>query len=619
MKLKIFHLTFIILIIISGCVYYNTFYNAKNYFDEAKAKSLKDNGRPSPQAISLYNKSMKKCGIILTDYKDSKYSDDALFLLAKCLYNKQNYMLAKEQFENFLKKYPQNELCPEAILYSAKSDFFLGNKQEAFTRLEEFLLNDKMKKFHPKAYLVLSEYYFHDKLYYSSVKYLQELIKKYPDSEEYEEAFFRLGEIYNIAKDYEKSSKEFKKFLKHRFSRNKKLDARYYIAYNNIMFDKADLALKQIKKLLKDEYREDKIPRIKLIEARANAKLGNYKKAETEFDNIIKDNPRKKIAASASYFLGEMYFRKLHDYEKAITYFNKVKTNYRKSEYITKALEKSTIASQILQYNSSDNKDVNTEKLVSQSFKLADHYLNILNLPDSSLTVYNQIIKNDSLMKLKIDSLKTQISDISDSTDSLIVAHRDSLKTSLTKFSKTLNLYENQFVPFANFLKLWIYKNVKNDTVNANKTFEILQKQFPENKYYFAAKKVMENQKVDEIISPQEKALKEKYDAIISQSITKPDSSIIQLKALDISQDSDIYWKKIFSLGYIYYFDLKDTSSAKPYFNQLLERNSEDDYSKFIKNFYDGKSFTITDSLEYLNKLLREEKAKADTTKKDEK
>ena len=67
------------------------------------------------------------------------------------------------------------------------------------------------------------------------------------------------------------------------------------------MFGRAELAIKQIKKLLKDEYRESKISRIKLIEARANVILGHYKTAETEFENLIKDNHRKKIAANASY------------------------------------------------------------------------------------------------------------------------------------------------------------------------------------------------------------------------------------------------------------------------------------------------------------------------------
>jgi len=619
LKLKIFLFVVLILTLISGCVYYNTFYNAKNYFNQAKEKSLKDNGRPSPQAISLYNKSMKKCGIILTDYKDSKYCDDALFLLSECLYNKQNYMLSKEQFENFLKKYPDNELCPEAILYSAKSDFFLGNKQEAYTKLAEFLLNDKMKKFHPKAYLTLSEYYFHDKLYNSAEKYLQDLIDKYPNSDEYEEAFFRLGEIYNIAKDYEKSSQEFSKFLKHGFSRNRKLDARYYIAFNNVMFGRAELAIKQIKKLLKDEYRESKISRIKLIEARANVILGHYKTAETEFENLIKDNHRKKIAANASYFLGNMYFKNLHDYEKAITAFNKVKRNYRKSEFVKDALAKSNIASQILQYNSVGNKNVDTKKLVNQSFKLADYYLNILDLPDSSLTVYDQIINNKATMKQKIDSLKIEISAISNSEDSLLIAHRDSLELSLQKFSKIFNLYENHFVPFAYFLKLWIYKNVKKDSINAAQTFKVLEEEFSSDKYYYAAKKVMSNQKIDEIISPEEKEMIRKYEKIIVQSSIDPDSSIIKLKNLKIPKTFEIYWKKIFSLGYIYYHDLKDTSLAKRYFNEILNRNSNDELSKYISKFYDGTSFIVTDSLHLLNTIIRKEQVNSDTINNDEK
>ena len=73
-------------LILSGCVYYNTFFNAKKYFTEAQDIGLKEDGKPTSNAINKYNKAIKKCGVVLSDYKDSKYADDALFLMARSLF-----------------------------------------------------------------------------------------------------------------------------------------------------------------------------------------------------------------------------------------------------------------------------------------------------------------------------------------------------------------------------------------------------------------------------------------------------------------------------------------------------------------------------------------------------
>jgi len=67
---------FLILIGILSCTnfnaYFNTFYNAKKLYKEASDIPRRANGRASSNAISKYNQVIKKCGIILPDYKDSK-------------------------------------------------------------------------------------------------------------------------------------------------------------------------------------------------------------------------------------------------------------------------------------------------------------------------------------------------------------------------------------------------------------------------------------------------------------------------------------------------------------------------------------------------------------------
>ena len=64
MKFKLL-LLLALLFIISGCVYYNTFFNAEKYFADAQEMELDDDGRPKSNAIQKYNKVIKKCGIVL--------------------------------------------------------------------------------------------------------------------------------------------------------------------------------------------------------------------------------------------------------------------------------------------------------------------------------------------------------------------------------------------------------------------------------------------------------------------------------------------------------------------------------------------------------------------------
>ena len=217
-------ISLITLFIISGCVYYNTFFNAEKYFTEAQETKLKDDGKPTTNAIQKYNKAIKKCGIILTDYKDSKYADDALFLLAKSLfYIGRNYTQAIEKFDDLIKFYPESDFIPEAKIYTARANYEFGKKQEAYELLQEFLLVEEFQEYHPEALQQLANYHLEDKDYIQSDFYLQKLIEKYPKSDEYENAFFLQGKTQNEAGNYIKSNEVFFSLLKSKVSRKLKL------------------------------------------------------------------------------------------------------------------------------------------------------------------------------------------------------------------------------------------------------------------------------------------------------------------------------------------------------------------------------------------------------------
>ena len=95
------------IIFLAGCAYYNTFYNAQQYFKKAR-KQIENNKSQSRQrgisteARQNLNQAITKSKKVLFKYPDSRWADNAQYLLAISNYYKGNYRNAKEQFEKFM-------------------------------------------------------------------------------------------------------------------------------------------------------------------------------------------------------------------------------------------------------------------------------------------------------------------------------------------------------------------------------------------------------------------------------------------------------------------------------------------------------------------------------------
>jgi len=333
-----------ILLILSGCMETNTLYNARKYYKSAQSRPLNANGRPTNQAVEEYTKAIKKCGIILSRPNPGKEADDALFIMACALYYKGNSAFqAKDQFEALINNFPDSPYWGEAHIYLAKVYREINQKEQANKILEEFILDPNQKKLHPRALLTLAEFEIEDKNYIKAQYWLEKLITNYPKSKEYREAFFTFGKNYFIQKDYAKSLREFEKIARDpRIPQSLKLEARYYIALNQFYLGDYEASWKTLQKLLKDENRPDKIAQARVLKARLLIAQGDTEQGIAEVADITKSYPRTQSSAEANYYLGEYYFYQAGDLTKAMTAYNKVRTEFPNSELATIAQKKAS-------------------------------------------------------------------------------------------------------------------------------------------------------------------------------------------------------------------------------------------------------------------------------------
>src|SRR4030067_2852052 len=163
----------VILILGSACVYYNTFFHAKQKFEEAE-KSQSQNlermgqtplspvtppGQRSPaipsqgpqpreqtgsmvnmQEKNLYKDAIAKANQVLQYHPNSKWGDDALWLIGKSYYNMGDYLPADRRFKELVTNHPKSKFADESYYYMGLCEMFLGHNDQAlsaFAALED--------------------------------------------------------------------------------------------------------------------------------------------------------------------------------------------------------------------------------------------------------------------------------------------------------------------------------------------------------------------------------------------------------------------------------------------------------------------------------------------------
>ena len=97
-------------IFISSCVYFNTFYNAETSFTKAlkiiEESNLTDNDKLPGQATKLLGEAIENSKLVIDEYPESKYIDDAIFIIARASFLMDEVAIAEKHLNLLLKYHP---------------------------------------------------------------------------------------------------------------------------------------------------------------------------------------------------------------------------------------------------------------------------------------------------------------------------------------------------------------------------------------------------------------------------------------------------------------------------------------------------------------------------------
>lgn len=183
------------------------------------------------------------------------------------LYKEGKYKEAREEFKNFLARYPNSTLAPEVHFKMAES-------------IEDF---------------------------WEATREYRNLTLKYPDSPFAPQAQFRIGQYYYLKGNYEQSLKDYQKLLEVYPQSSYAPASQYWIGSMLLSQKRYDEARKEFEKVLKNYPQSNYLDWVEVGMGDSYLKEGNYSLALTEYQKVIEDYPKSEILNLAYFNLGECY------------------------------------------------------------------------------------------------------------------------------------------------------------------------------------------------------------------------------------------------------------------------------------------------------------------------
>ncbi len=372
----------------SGCgVYFNTFFNAKKAFNSAE-KARQKTGKGSQVD---YKTAIDKCLKIIENNPNSKYYDDALYILAVSYYHTGQYSKSERRFREILANFPDSKFSRESNMYLAKSRLELGEITEAMAQFEEIFASDYKRLEKAEAALALGDYYTIQKKYDEALNYYLAIRDSLGDEPERKIAQIKIADNHFEAFRFSDALSAYLQTLGMKPTKAEEYHATYNAAICSYRLQRIDEGIEYLTKLSKDPLLFDSLETLQMTIAEGQELQDELAFAEATYTKIASSTKNRLREAQAWYRLGLIAQYNYDDLGTARTYYDKATKASPSSDEGKDALQRSSDITKVGQFSAQIKTDSTVssqetiDKIANTQISLAELYWYQLNKHDSAM------------------------------------------------------------------------------------------------------------------------------------------------------------------------------------------------------------------------------------------
>jgi len=361
-----------VIVVLTSCAYFNTVYNAKNYYRQGRKAVKHDTLMLDSEN---FDKAIEKATSIIVKYPDTRWIDDALFMMGASYYYKGDYSRSLEKLDFLIQNYPESVFYHETQYLIGLSNYKLKKYGSAIVALREALSS---KRFRKKALLAMI-YVYYGNVNYSGLYTIADTLMKHSLRYDEQRNILRfIGMAQFDEERFTEALETFTKLLAVTRDETERRNLKLRIAEVYLKIDEYELC--------KDFLVGEGDPEFRDLLGDLYLKIGNIPEAK-EICHELTQNRLPDIAAEAYYELAQI--SEVEDsVDLAVVYYDSALVKSPNSEYGLKARKKSEVLKRIQTLISE------TEDTVRAEFLLAEIYFTDLDDLPRALEGYQKVYKD---------------------------------------------------------------------------------------------------------------------------------------------------------------------------------------------------------------------------------
>ncbi len=473
---------------LSGCVYFNTFYNAKKFYRQAEKERVKheevyagwafDGAGPelqrqrSNQADQLYDKAARKASKVLEKYKESDLVDDAMFLMGKSFYWRGEYLRSVQSFRDLETNFPASEFFDEARYWRAQGLEAQRIYNQA-QKLYRTLVEEAEEEIGVRAGLRLGEMAFERGDYVAAIQEFGTVLEAFPACGDCAQLWLRLAEAQMALEDEGRlgdALKSFRNVLQADANPDQEYRARLNSGRALYALGEEEEALETYVELLKAGRFRNFEGRTRLLIGESYQERRQLEQALDEYGQVRDDFPATPSSAMALYRTGLLHLQEYGETELAREYFQETNSESPGSQGVLLAQEMLTYLGRLQQ----------SQGRVHRADSL---YADSLGATQGPLVWSEGWVPAEVDTTTKDEIVVARNIEVLDDLFSACEIYRDDIgqaDSAIAYYQEVIRRFpESDQLPRAVFSIAWIYREIRNDESAAGLYLVRLIEEFP--------------------------------------------------------------------------------------------------------------------------------------------
>ena len=313
--------------------YFNTFYNAEEFFEKAEKIRLQNRGEKIPQsAINDYEKVIEKSRLVLDEYPEFKLRKKAFILIV------QSHFYRGELRETMgalgeMKDEFGDKVYIEVEFWTSLVKWKQNKPQPAINGLNELINYGLNVDMEAKAYLTIAEIFLEQKMHTEAMDNLEKSAERIQDQNEKGQIYYRIAELSFDAKSYDRALSAYQEVIKNSQSKKQIQEGNLTTVQIYRLKGNLDLAASSIKNMLLDENYKSIFADLELELAKLYDQQNMISESRNRLESIVQDYPKTTVSAEAYYMLGNYSIEQDWDMEDALKQYSSVVKENKQSLY----------------------------------------------------------------------------------------------------------------------------------------------------------------------------------------------------------------------------------------------------------------------------------------------